>query len=220
MCGNLVQKGRVTGFVVKAKDYYNDDVHENRAEWPLSGNWSTCDTVNVQQYFIDTPHISTPETASSNTVGNKTKAEITTMPTLAWDANATNLIKVAGGSVKTWNQIGSYSFVFTGGGKTYEIPWTQGTSQLNAEKLPTGVDYTWKFKVTGPDPALNNEVDGSTIKDSDRYSEPTTDPETDPNPDQSESKQSNTPTASSVALSTIDGKSKPWVRGLAYYANR
>lgn len=214
------KKGRVTGFVVKAKDYYNDDVHENRAEWPLSGNWSTCDTVNVQQYFIDTSHISTPETASSNTVGNKTKAEITTMPTLAWDANATNLIKVAGGSVKTWNQIGSYSFVFTGGGKTYEIPWTQGTSQLNAEKLPTGVDYTWKFKVTGPDPALNNEVDGSTIKDSDRYSEPTTDPETDPNPDQSESKQSNTPTASSVALSTIDGKSKPWVRGLAYYANR
>lgn len=91
---------------------------------------------------------------------------------------------------------------------------------MNAEKLPTGVDYTWKFKVTGPDPALNNEVDGSTIKDSDRYSEPTTDPETDPNPDQSESKQSNTPTASSVALSTIDGKSKPWVRGLAYYANR
>ena len=214
------KKGRVTGFVVKAKDYYNDDVHENRAEWPLSGNWSTCDTVNVQQYFIDTSHISTPETASSNTVGNKTKAEITTMPTLAWDVNATNLIKVAGGSVKTWNQIGSYSFVFTGGGKTYEIPWTQGTSQLNAEKLPTGVDYTWKFKVTGPDPALNNEVDGSTIKDSDRYSEPTTDPETDPNPDQSESKQSNTPTASSVALSTIDGKSKPWVRGLAYYANR
>ena len=214
------KKGRVTSFVVKAKDYYNDDVHENRAEWPLSGNWSTCDTVNVQQYFIDTSHISTPETASSNTVGNKTKAEITTMPTLAWDANATNLIKVAGGSVKTWNQIGSYSFVFTGGGKTYEIPWTQGTSQLNAEKLPTGVDYTWKFKVTGPDPALNNEEDGSTIKDSDRYSEPTTDPETDPNPDQSESKQSNTPTASSVALSTIDGKSKPWVRGLAYYANR
>lgn len=214
------KKGRVTGFVVKAKDYYNDDVHENRAEWPLSGNWSTCDTVNVQQYFIDTSHISTPETASSNTVGNKTKAEITTMPTLAWDANATNLIKVAGGSVKTWNQIGSYSFVFTGGGKTYEIPWTQGTSQLNAEKLPTGVDYTWKFKVTGPDPALNNEADGSTIKDSDRYSEPTTDPETDPNPDQSESKQSGTPTASSVALSTIDGKSKPWVRGLAYYANR
>ena len=214
------KKGRVTGFVVRAKDYYNADLHENRAEWPLSGNWSTCDTVNVQQYFIDTSHISTPETANSNTVGNKIKAEITTMPTLSWDANDTNLIKVSGGSVKTWNQIGSYSFVFTGGGKTYEIPWAQGTSQLNAEKLPTGVDYTWKFKVTGPDPALNNEADGSTIKDSDRYNEPTPDPKPDSNPDQSGSGQSDAPTASSVALSTIDGKSKPWVRGLAYYANR
>ena len=91
---------------------------------------------------------------------------------------------------------------------------------MNAEKLPTGVDYTWKFKVTGPDPALNNEADGSTIKDSDRYNGPTPDPKPDSNPDQSGSGQSDAPTASSVALSTIDGKSKPWVRGLAYYANR
>lgn len=74
MCGDLVQKGgRVTGFVVKAKGYYDDDVHESRAEWPLSGDWSTCDTVSVQQYFIDTSHLSDPAIATDNTVGNKSQ---------------------------------------------------------------------------------------------------------------------------------------------------
>lgn len=44
---------------------------------------------------------------------------------------------------------------------------------VERRKATNGVDYTWKFKVTGPDPALNNEADGSTIKDSDRYNGPT-----------------------------------------------
>ena len=42
--------------------------------------------------------------------------------------------------------------------------------------LPTGADYAWKAKVVGTDTALNNEDNGGTLLDHDRYKAPTPKP--------------------------------------------
>ena len=146
-------------------------------------------------------------------------------PTLAWDANDTNLIKVSGGSANMYGQPGRTIITFSAHGETHDFDWTPGTDgTLNVKDiLPTGTDYEWKAKVVGTDPALNSETDGRRLLDKDRYTPPTPVPDPDPDADAEEDTQSSreaAPVAASVALSTIDGESKPWIRGLAYYAGR
>ena len=155
-------------------------------------------------------------------------------PMLTWDANDPNIIKVSGGSVNMYGQPGRTVITFTADGKSYDVAWVLGSDKLNVKDvLPTGVDYAWKAKVVGTDTALNNEDNGGTLLDHDRYKAPTPKPEpSEPSEPSKPSEPSDSdastegeaatrndrPVASSVALSTVDGASKPWIRGLAYYA--
>ena len=151
-----------------------------------------------------------------------------------WDANDPNIIKVSGGSVNMYGQPGKTMITFTADGKSYDVAWALGSDKLNVKDvLPTGADYAWKAKVVGTDTALNNEDNGGTLLDHDRYKTPTPKPEpSEPSEPSKPSEPSDSdastegeaatrndrPVASSVALSTVDGASKPWIRGLAYYA--
>ena len=99
--------------------------------------------------------------------------------------------------------------------------------------LPTGADYAWKAKVVGTDTALNNEDNGGTLLDHDRVQGSHAETRTvgtfrtiktvgaigsDASTEGEAATRNDRPVASSVALSTVDGASKPWIRGLAYYA--
>ena len=151
--------GRVTGFVVKAKGYYDDDVHESRAEWPLSGDWSTCDTVSVQQYFIDTSHLSDPAIATDNTVGNKKPAEITLPSSLTWDTQNANIIHVNGGSWEAHGRSVKGQIVITPAGEsshTYDWP-ANGTLDVSDITSPSGTRCDWEVRVitTAGEPEIN-----------------------------------------------------------------
>ena len=146
---------------------------------------------------------------------------------LTWDANDPNIIKVSGGSVNMYGQPGRTVITFTADGKSYDVAWVLGSDKLNVKDvLPTGVDYAWKAKVVGTDTALNNEDNGGTLLDHDRYKAPTPKPEpSEPSEPSKPSEPSDSdastegeaatrndrPVASSVALSTVDGASKPWI---------
>ena len=145
-----------------------------------------------------------------------------------------DIIKVNGGSVNMYGQPGKTEITFTADGKSYDVAWALGSDKLNVKDvLPTGADYAWKAKVVGTDTALNNEDNARTLLDQDRYKTPTPNPEpSEPSEPSKPSEPSDSdastegeaatrndrPVASSVALSTVDGASKPWIRGLAYYA--
>ena len=169
--------GRVTGFVVKAKGYYDDDVHESRAEWPLSGDWSTCDTVSVQQYFIDTSHLSDPAIATDNTVGNKKPAEITLPSSLTWDTQNANIIHVNGGSWEAHGRSVKGQIVITPAGEsshTYDWP-ANGTLDVSDITSPSGTRCDWEVRVitTAGEPEINATKKSSDPVTGVRYEEKT-----------------------------------------------
>ena len=200
------KKGRVTGFVVKAKDYYNDDIHENRAEWPLSGNWSTCNTVNVQQYFQDISHISDPATAHSTTVGNKTPAEITLPSSLTWDTQNTNIIHVNGGSWKDYGRSVKGQIVITPAGEnshTYDWP-ANGTLDVSDITSPSGTRCDWEVRVitTAGEPEINATKKNSDPVTGVRYEEKTPDPRPESTPNTGKTQSSTDTNASAISLRT------------------
>ena len=214
------KKGRVTGFVVKAKDYYNDDVHENRAKWPLSGNWSTCDTVNVQQYFQDISHISDPATAHSTIVGNKTPAEITLPSSLTWDTQNTNIIHVNGGSWKDYGRSVKGQIVITPAGEnshTYDWP-ANGTLDVSDITSPSGTRCDWEVRVitTAGEPEINATKKSSDPVTGVRYEEkPPTRDRSQP-PDTGETQSSTDTNASAISLRT--GLAGKQAQGISFTA--
>ena len=205
--------GRVTGFVVKAKGYYDDDVHESRAEWPLSGDWSTCDTVSVQQYFIDTSHLSDPAIATDNTVGNKKPAEITLPSSLTWDTQNANIIHVNGGSWEAHGRSVKGQIVITPAGEsshTYDWP-ANGTLDVSDITSPSGTRCDWEVRVitTAGEPEINATKKSSDPVTGVRYEEKTPDPEPGPTPDNGETQSSIDTNASAISLRTgLAGKQR------------
>ena len=216
--------GHADGFAVHAIGLgsYDAGGGERSHDFRLSP-WQTCSSASVAQKFNGAQSAAQSGKANPQYV-YRVKASINA-PTLAWDANDTNLIKVSGGSANMYGQPGRTIITFSAHGETHDFDWTPGADgTLNVKDiLPTGTDYEWKAKVVGTDPALNSETDGRRLLDKDRYTPPTPVPDPDPDADAEEDTQSSreaAPVAASVALSTIDGESKPWIRGLAYYAGR
>lgn len=216
--------GHADGFIVNATGLgsYTASDSEKKHDFHLS-EWQSCSEASVIQQFNGTQSAATPGKANPEYV-HKVKAVINA-PTLTWDANDTNLIKVSGGSATMYGQPGRTLITFTVNGKPHDFDWTPSTNGTLDVKdiLPTGADYEWKARVVGSDPALNNEADGKRLLDKDRYTPPAPVPDPDPDTDSGQDAQSareTKPVAASVALSTIDGESKPWIRGLAYYARR
>ena len=216
--------GHADGFIVNATGlgFYTASDSEKKHDFHLS-EWQSCSEASVIQQFNGAQSAATPGKANPEYV-HKVKAVINA-PTLTWDANDTNLIKVSGGSATMYGQPGRTLITFTVNGKPHDFDWTPSTNGTLDVKdiLPTGADYEWKARVVGSDPALNNEADGKRLLDKDRYTPPAPVPDPDPDTDSGQDAQSareTKPVAASVALSTIDGESKPWIRGLAYYARR
>ena len=216
--------GHADGFIVNATGLgsYTASDSEKKHDFHLS-EWQSCSEASVIQQFNGAQSAATPGKANPEYV-HKVKAVINA-PTLTWDANDTNLIKVSGGSATMYGQPGRTLITFTVNGKPHDFDWTPSTNGTLDVKdiLPTGADYEWKARVVGSDPALNNEADGKRLLDKDRYTPPAPVPDPDPDTDSGQDAQSareTKPVAASVALSTIDGESKPWIRGLAYYARR
>lgn len=210
--------GRVTGFVVKAKGYYDDDVHESRAEWPLSGDWSTCDTVSVQQYFIDTSHLSDPAIATDNTVGNKKPAEITLPSSLTWDTQNANIIHVNGGSWEAHGRSVKGQIVITPAGEsshTYDWP-ANGTLDVSDITSPSGTRCDWEVRVitTAGEPEINATKKSSDPVTGVRYEEKTPDPEPGPTPDNGETQSSIDTNASAISLRT--GLAGKQARGISF----
>ena len=210
--------GRVTGFVVKAKGYYDDDVHESRAEWPLSGDWSTCDTVSVQQYFIDTSHLSDPAIATDNTVGNKKPAEITLPSSLTWDTQNANIIHVNGGSWEAHGRSVKGQIVITPAGEsshTYDWP-ANGTLDVSDITSPSGTRCDWEVRVitTAGEPEINATKKSSDPVTGVRYEEKTPDPEPGPTPDNGETQSSIDTNAPAISLRT--GLAGKQARGISF----
>lgn len=216
--------GHASVFTVHATGLgsYEANVFERTHDFRLS-EWQSCSGASVTQKFNGAESAATSGKANPEYV-HKVKAVINA-PTLAWDANGTNLIKVNGGSATMYGQPGKTLITFTVNGKPRDFDWTPGTNSTLDVKdaLPTGADYEWRARVVGADSALNSETGGKRLLDKDRHTPPA--PVPNPNPgnisnQNTRSVRKAAPVASSVALSTIDGESKPWIRGLAYYARR
>ena len=227
------ENGHADGFTVSADGLgsYHAGASERSHDFPLK-EWQSCSSGSVTQHFNGAASTSKSGRADPAYV-RKVKAAVNA-PMLTWDANDPNIIKVSGGSVNMYGQPGKTVITFTADGKSYDVAWALGSDKLNVKDvLPTGADYTWKAKVVGTDTALNNEDNGGTLLDHDRYKTPTPKPEpSEPSEPSKPSEPSDSdastegeaatrndrPVASSIALSTVDGASKPWIRGLAYYA--
>ena len=227
------ENGHADGFTVSADGLgsYHAGASERSHDFPLK-EWQSCSSGSVTQHFNGAASTSKSGRADPAYV-RKVKAAVKA-PMLTWDANDPNIIKVSGGSVNMYGQPGKTVITFTADGKSYDVAWALGSDKLNVKDvLPTGADYAWKAKVVGTDTALNNEDNGGTLLDHDRYKTPTPKPEpSEPSEPSKPSEPSDSdastegeaatrndrPVASSVALSTVDGASKPWIRGLAYYA--
>ena len=227
------ENGHADGFTVSADGLgsYHAGASERSHDFPLK-EWQSCSSGSVTQHFNGAASTSKSGRADPAYV-RKVKAAVKA-PMLTWDANDPNIIKVSGGSVNMYGQPGKTVITFTADGKSYDVAWALGSDKLNVKDvLPTGADYAWKAKVVGTDTALNNEDNGGTLLDHDRYKAPTPKPEpSEPSEPSKPSEPSDSdastegeaatrndrPVASSVALSTVDGASKPWIRGLAYYA--
>ena len=227
------ENGHADGFTVSADGLgsYHAGASERSHDFPLK-EWQSCSSGSVTQHFNGAVSTSKSGRADPAYV-RKVKAAVNA-PMLTWDANDPNIIKVSGGSVNMYGQPGKTVITFTADGKSYDVAWALGSDKLNVKDvLPTGADYAWKAKVVGTDTALNNEDNGGTLLDHDRYKTPTPKPEpSEPSEPSKPSEPSDSdastegeaatrndrPVASSVALSTVDGASKPWIRGLAYYA--
>ena len=230
---NWKENGHADGFTVSADGLgsYHAGASERSHDFPLK-EWQSCSSGSVTQHFNGAASTSKSGRADPAYV-RKVKAAVKA-PMLTWDANDPNIIKVSGGSVNMYGQPGKTVITFTADGKSYDVAWALGSDKLNVKDvLPTGADYAWKAKVVGTDTALNNEDNGGTLLDHDRYKTPTPKPEpSEPSEPSKPSEPSDSdastegeaatrndrPVASSVALSTVDGASKPWIRGLAYYA--
>lgn len=227
------ENGHADGFTVSADGLgsYHAGASERSHDFPLK-EWQSCSSGSVTQHFNGAASTSKSGRADPAYV-RKVKAAVKA-PMLTWDANDPNIIKVSGGSVNMYGQPGKTVITFTADGKSYDVAWALGSDKLNVKDvLPTGADYAWKAKVVGTDTALNNEDNGGTLLDHDRYKAPTPKPEpSEPSEPSKPSEPSDSdastegeaatrndrPVASSIALSTVDGASKPWIRGLAYYA--
>ena len=112
-----------------------------------------------------------------------------------------DIIKVSGGSVNMYGQPGKTVITFTADGKSYDVAWVLGSDKLNVKDvLPTGADYAWKAKVVGTDTALNNEDNGGTLLDHDRYKAPT------PKPEPSEPSEPSKPSEPSDSDASTEGE--------------
>ena len=211
--------GHFDGFVVSANGLGPYDATNSKKSHDFQlGAWQSCSVASVAQKFNGARSEATLGKANPKYV-NKVKATIQA-PKLTWDPSNANIIKVIGGSVDMYGQTGKTLITFTAGDKSYDVTWTPGDNALDVKDiLPTGTDYMWRAKVLGADPALDSETNSGQLLDKDRYIPPAPVPGPDSGQD-AQSASEATPVASSVALSTINGESKPWIRGLAYYAGR
>lgn len=194
------KRGHADGFTVQAVGFapYTANDSERSHDFILAP-WQECTEGRVAQIFKDASSDFVTETLPERYV-NKQKAVINA-PTLRWNANDTNTIDVYGGSVDTYHQPGKIAITFSHAGTSQDVEWTPGTSSLHVKDLlPTGADYTWTVKVTGNDPALNNEVNGGRLADKDRFQPPAPEPDPSTDPDTS---PDTSPTTDAATLSVF-----------------
>ena len=166
------KRGHADGYIVRASGF--DAYEAGTSEWSHDfkmAPWQSCTSATVTQRFKDSQSEPTQGNASPVYV-NKIKADIKA-PQLRWNSTDTDTIDVTGGIVNMYGQPGKTIITFTAADKSYDIPWTPGERTLNVKNvLPTGVDYVWRARVVGDDPALNNETGDERLKDADRYRPP------------------------------------------------
>lgn len=116
--------------------------------------WSSCGRVTLVQKLNGVTG-STPVTVDASGDVYKVPAAITP-PTLTWDGNDPDLIRINGGSINLWGQSGTVQIVIDG------RPYSWAGDRLDVHGLPAG-RYQWKVIVTGAtDSALNNTAEGGT----------------------------------------------------------
>lgn len=202
------ENGHADGLTVSADGLgsYHAGASERSHDFPLK-EWQFCSSGSVTQHFNGAASTSKSGRADPAYV-RKVKAAVKA-PMLTWDANDPNIIKVSGGSVNMYGQPGRTVITFTADGKSYDVAWVLGSDKLNVKDvLPTGVDYAWKAKVVGTDTALNNEDNGGTLLDHDRYKAPT------PKPEPSEPSEPSKPSEPSVLTRPRKAKRPRGMTGL------